>query len=209
MGMADRIFNPIFRNPNTFIDEIWLPITTRAVPEIYAGYMVSNYGRIYRMFDNSYLVGSYDSKGYLKVHFITSNGDCVRKIHRVVMLTFAYINGCEYLEVDHKDGIKVHNWIWNLDWVTSKENTRRAITLGLKKVNGSCNPNAVITEEQALLIKDLIIDIPSNKYTYTDIGNIVGCSKNVVRQIAYGNNWRNLFTEEELKRMKEVVISKR
>lgn len=133
----------------------------------------------------------------------------MRKIHRLVMLTFAYIPGCEYLEVDHLDGCKVHNWIWNLEWVTSKENTTRAINLGLKMVNGASNPNSVINEDQARLIKDLILDIPNSKMTYSDIGIIVGCSKNVVRQIACGNNWSYLFTSEELSGMKKISISKK
>ena len=52
------------------------------------------------------------------------------------------------LVVDHKDGNKQNNHYMNLEWVTVKENTRRAEAMGLRNVRGSNNGNSKYTETE-------------------------------------------------------------
>jgi hypothetical protein len=47
-------------------------------------------------------------------------------VHRLVALAFLE-NPLGLPEVDHLDGDKENNWVGNLEWVTKKENTRRAV----------------------------------------------------------------------------------
>lgn len=114
--------------------EQFLPITEQAVPGIKPYYMISNYGRIWHVYDRRFLSANMDSKGYLFKPLATINGMKNCRIHRLVMLVFCYFPGCENLLVNHKDGIKTNCFIWNLEWATYSENTQHAIDNGLMPV---------------------------------------------------------------------------
>jgi hypothetical protein len=91
----------------------------------------------WRVFKDFYLIGingevkslrtmrlieqDYNTKGYKRV---TVEGKRYLT-HRLVMLVY---KGDSELEVDHLNGIKDDNRLENLEYVTSKENTRRART---------------------------------------------------------------------------------
>ena len=53
------------------------------------------------------------------------------------MLTFAYFNGCEQYEVNHKDSIRTDCRLCNLEWTLPKDNTIHGINSGFKKVFGN------------------------------------------------------------------------
>lgn len=64
---------------------------------------------------------------------ISSSGYChietcvgLRLAHRLVMLTWCPIPDAENLTVDHLDHNKRNNTLFNLEWVTQKENENRA-----------------------------------------------------------------------------------
>ena len=49
-----------------------------------------------------------------------------KNVHRLVMLTFKPIPNAEVLTIDHLNHNKRDNSIYNLEWVTKKENLKRA-----------------------------------------------------------------------------------
>lgn len=52
--------------------------------------------------------------------------------------------------MDHIDGNKLNNTIWNLEWVTPQENTHRAIINGLRPISCHANEDSVLlTDDQA------------------------------------------------------------
>ena len=53
-------------------------------------------------------------------------------IHRMVALMWVP-NPDGKAVVNHIDGVKHHNGVWNLEWVTPRENNYHAIRTGLKK----------------------------------------------------------------------------
>lgn len=57
---------------------------------------------------------------------MAKTGCGIKAIHRLVMLTFNPIPNAEELTVDHLNHNKRDNSIYNLEWVTQKENLRRA-----------------------------------------------------------------------------------
>ena len=62
------------------------------------------------------------SSGYCHVETYTG----LRLAHRLVMLTWCPIPDAENLTVDHLDHNKRNNALFNLEWVTKKENEHRA-----------------------------------------------------------------------------------
>jgi hypothetical protein len=65
-----------------------------------------------------------NDSGYVSVKVF--NGDKPIEAHRVVMITWKPIEGYKHLTVDHLDHNKRNNAVSNLEWVTYKENLKRA-----------------------------------------------------------------------------------
>ncbi len=118
-------------------DEIWEKIV-RDSP-----YEVSNHGRIRekgKFYDiNSCTFCEYkeiipndNGNGYLFINFLI-NGKHVRKyIHRLVAEKFI-ANPESLPEINHIDGIKSHNFVGNLEWISRLGNAKHASKNGLLK----------------------------------------------------------------------------
>lgn len=70
------------------------------------------------------------SKGYYYVHLTKNAKVKTKAVHRLVAAAF-YPTSDISLEVNHKNGIKTDNRAENLEFVTSSENKKHAILLGL------------------------------------------------------------------------------
>lgn len=75
-----------------------------------------------RKFKGKYLKGSIDSDGYL----VCGIKNASKKIHRLVAITFIE-NSNNYPQINHKDGNKQNNHVYNLEWCTPRENTNHLI----------------------------------------------------------------------------------
>ena len=158
---------PIYFEPvsNQYLPpEEFRMITDIAVPGIKPYYMVSNYGRIWHIYRQEFLSYNMDSKGYFFKPLATKEGAKACRIHRLVMLVFCYIDGCEKLFVNHKDGNKLNNCITNLEWATPSENTIHAINTGLVSGNK-------IAEAQVRQICELLQE---GKLTLNEISELTG-----------------------------------
>lgn len=94
-------------------------------------YLISNFGRVMLSKNNKIAKPSLDQRGYPQI-VLSKNGQRVsRRIHRLVAETFLRDN--KKREVNHIDGNKLNNSVFNLEWVTSKENVSHAIKNGLRK----------------------------------------------------------------------------
>ena len=124
-------------------------------------YKISNYGRVYSYVkspcypNGGIMIPSKNEKGYHQINLGTipdynkRNKVCC-KVARLVMLHFRFVENCYLYEVDHLDGNKDNNTIWNLEWVTPQENTHRAIINGQRSIctHNNCN-TVLLTDEQA------------------------------------------------------------
>ncbi len=125
-----------------------------------SGYWVSNFGQI----KSKRKIRAFhpDRYGYLVINI----KEKTYKVHQVVAK--AFIPNPENLpEVNHKDGIKSHNWVDNLEWMTKSEQMKHAIATGLFNPakylehvdrKGSKNGSAKLSEEKVEEIRTLLIE---------------------------------------------------
>ena len=136
---------------DTLPGEQWLPVPESVVPGVKPYYYVSNKGRVWSSYHNRLLKPGYDSiTGYLSVTLSRYNMKPITMgIHRLELMVFYHLPGCEDLYVNHKDGDKTHNELYNFEWSTPSENEKHAYRTGLKFTDkGEDHANAKYTEQQ-------------------------------------------------------------
>lgn len=123
--------------------EEWREVLQMFVPGVLPGmYYISNMGRVYTkvsspIYPNGGIMKhSINQKGYHQINLQSVDKKKIGiKITKLVMLHFRFVPGCEYLEVDHLDGNKDNNCLWNMGWVEPRVNTHRAIINNQREAN--------------------------------------------------------------------------
>ena len=107
--------------------ELW-----KEIPDTNSMYYVSTYGRVYSMHKERLMKLHINDAGYQYIRYreISTNKERNKKVHRLVAQAFIP-NQDNKVEVNHIDGIKVHNSVTNLEWVTRNENINHAFDTGL------------------------------------------------------------------------------
>ena len=195
--------------PTINIHETYLPFL-----EYPTLYLVSNFGRIFSIRHNQYLSPSFNKHGYLQVTLYPETGlKKYYRVHRMVMMTFAYRPDYKELQVNHLNGHKAWNVYCpghkdhNLEWVTCAENIQHAIQTGLVPLgedrHDSKHTNEQIEEICTLLEefpdispKELacLLDIPYNE-------NFRG----LVKSIKYNKTWRSISCNYNIKQNPKIT----
>ena len=134
--------------------------------------------------------------GYCKCTIEFNNHFYKVSAHRLVALAFIP-NPDNKPEVNHKDGDKSNNDISNLEWVTSSENTKHAIELGLKwyfGARGEDNPRNIYTENQINRACKMM-ENPINRPIL--IEKITGVSRITLYKIRKGESWNHIACNYE------------
>ena len=181
--------------------EEWREVTDWMAPGVRLGcYKISNYGRVASLIgstkypNGAIMSPSVNGKGYFQITFQSRNinpengkpGRICCKISRLVMMAFAYFLGCELYEVDHIDDDSSNNCFWNLQWVTPRENTRKAILYGDRYVSMSNTGNRLLTDEEAQAIFNEASQI-SYAYEMDIIAEKYNVSRNIVKALRNGS----------------------
>lgn len=117
------------------MDEYWAPINIIGVkPNLYE---LSTFGNCRNINTGKYLKPSIINSGYYIYKLYsgerrtTEDGRSIplyskKTIHRLMMSIFNPIIDQDLYTVNHKDGIKSHNWLWNLEWISQRDNNIHA-----------------------------------------------------------------------------------
>ena len=198
MKLAD--IHPYEKNPR-FNDEA-VEAVANAPPhktqaKIYAGrYLVTTNGTVYTMGIKGGLHVHQqklrpNEHGYLRASINGRN----EYVHRMVAKCFVP-NPYGYVEINHRAGIKAHNFADNLEWCTRSENNRHAFQTGLRSYDElramARKPkfsNRRLTPEQVRKIRQLIEDGTS----CSAIARLFHCSRSVIDGIHNLKTYREEF----------------
>lgn len=136
--------------------------------EKFTGYGITSCGRVWSFKRDKFLKPYRDKDGYLRV--CLTDGKKSRKtvgIHQLVAL--AYIPNPDSLEtVDHLDSNKEHNYINNLQWMSRKENSRKAQNKPVKCVEtGQIFESGIIAAKEMGLNQCNVSAVCCGKYNQT------------------------------------------
>lgn len=170
--------------------EIFQAITPEVLPGVRKMYCISNYGRVINSQSNRILKQQISVAGYPEVMFCLENAKVkLMRVHRLEMLVFNPIPGCENLQINHIDGNKQNNHISNLEWVTASQNIKHAYSMGLATPNVHCCEDshfAKISRDQAVQICYLLQD---GILSMEQIAQVVGTTYGIVKSIKYRQCW--------------------
>jgi hypothetical protein len=104
---------------------------TRDVKGYEGLYKVNALGKVFSVKRNKMLSETVDKHGYVK-YCLTKDGTHRQvKAHRIVAEAFIP-NPQNKREVNHIDGDKSNNAVWNLEWTRTSENARHSVRVGLR-----------------------------------------------------------------------------
>lgn len=85
-------------------------------------YAVTSCGRVWSYRRNKFLKPSVQRNGYLQVDLRKKGKHNKRYVHRLIAESYIP-NPDNFPQVNHKDEVKTHNWIKNLELCSAKHNT--------------------------------------------------------------------------------------
>lgn len=95
----------------------------------YPMYSVSTLGRVRKDSTGKMMCASKKSNGYMQINLFTNDGRRKKEyVHRLIALTFIP-NEHNLPEVNHLDGVRDHNTVDNLEWVSHRENMEKSTLL--------------------------------------------------------------------------------
>ena len=172
--------------------EKWLPIN---IPG-FEHYRISNKGKVKDYFGAPVHPGSFKRYDVVTLKHRDTNEWQMFGVHRLMALTFIPVPKryaragipVEKLIVNHIDGFKRHNILYNLEWLTVKENMTHAIDTGLVGYLGENSHLATIDNKTVIKICKMIEKGKNNDY----ISEKTGVGKKVIQHIRSGESWTHI-----------------
>ncbi len=93
-------------------------------------------------------------------------------------------------ECNHIDGIKTNNFVYNLEWATSRENKKHAYKCGLWHHKGEGHTQVLVNNEYVYCIKELLY---SSDLTQKEIRFLFGISQAAISNIESGRTWEHII----------------
>ena len=146
-------------------------------------YLVSNEGRVMNAYNGKILSQVDNGVGYKKVELWKNHKGKKYYVHRLVADSFLP-NQYGRTEVNHIDGNHSNNYVDNLEWVTSKENTRHAVyNRALKPWGNEAKPIVAIDIATGVSKYYATIQAPGSNQTI-NASSSIECLEKVLRFMA-------------------------
>lgn len=164
-------------------------------------FLISNFGRLYSKRTSRVLSQTLLKNGYLthSTKIGGRSGKCICfRIHILVAEAFLpnpdlyqieWARTTKYgkVHVNHKDGNKINNNYYNLEWATAHENIQHAVCNGLiKKQTGEDVKCAKLTNIQAKEIRELY---SSGGFTQQTLADMYGVKRGVIYAVTSGKTY--------------------
>ena len=179
------------------------------INDVYIPYIISSFGRVFSMYygkSNNFNVKELkvnsNSTDYKKItiHYNNIHYNCW--IHRLVAEAFIK-NPKNKSDVNHIDGIKSNNFIWNLEWATRKENVYHAEINNLVHHPYGENNHSKMSEKTVYTICEMIL----LDYKPKDIILLNNISKNMFQSILHHRKWKHITNNYDFSSYKYKKIS--
>ena len=177
---------------------------------IYLPYIISSFGRLFVINRHGVLyemsLKPNVKNGYIIIILNYNKERYGTTVHRLVADMFIKNKNKKKNEVNHIDGIKTHNFIWNLEWVTSSENTQHAIKNNLAHfAKGEKSGKARYKNKQ---IEGVCKLLENPKFSKKDISKITNVDMHTVNDIYKGRHWRHISSNYDFSKRIEFDNAK-
>lgn len=95
-------------------------------------YSIDIFGNVIRLKDQKEMSTQTNAQGYINVSLSKDKKQTQHKLHRLVAQAFIP-NPLNKEQVNHIDGDKTNNAVWNLEWTNCKDNINHAVKTGKVK----------------------------------------------------------------------------
>ena len=163
-------------------------------------YQVSNFGRGKSFYNKKIriLKDVLDGCGYAMWRLYKDGKPKMLKGHTVTARTFIP-NLEDKPQINHINGDKLNNCVWNLEWSTGKENMQHAFRTGLEKPKRGCDsPNTNLTPEQIIEIRETCI-LGSKNFGAKALAKKYGVSDVAILNIVHGKTYTEIGGRREVK----------
>lgn len=154
-------------------------------------YEVSDCGRVRNVGSGRILAQAPTRSGHLRVRLSREGAACCRSVHGLVAEAFIGPRA-DGMTVNHRDFDPANNHWTNLEYLTRGENTRYSWNAGRIQAPtpqfGESHPNAVLTEEQVLLVRQRHQE---GAYARA-LAREFGVSQRTVQFVVCGLHWSHL-----------------
>lgn len=155
-------------------------------------YRVFTNGQIYDSFRGSFRKEQDNGYGYKNVAFYIGEGKYkIVYIHRLVCKSFLPQKTLDGLEVNHKNHIKSDNYLDNLEWVTSSQNSVHSYKGGVLNRSKRGVPTRMLTKEEIVQVTNRLCSSQS----LGEISRTLGKSRTTISSLVNGRSNVNLVTK--------------
>lgn len=168
--------------------------------ENYSKYQISNAGQVKNINTKKLIKGTI-SQGYLRVRLYPDDNDKPKnfRVHRIVAELFCD-NENNYTIVNHVDCNKLNNHADNLEWVTTRQNTRHATQNGKMSVNNQRKVRRICSKTKKVKEYDSITEAYQNNMDKIKYDNYIISVCNGTQKTTGGYKWEyvnEILSEQE------------